>query len=362
MKDIQREVEEILKLAVEEGRELGIQAAAYCRGEWIVDAWAGTADRSTGKPVKADTLFPVFSVTKGVSATVLHILAEQGKLDYDMRVAELWPEFGCSGKDSITIRHVLNHTAGLPHFPPEAGLREAADWETMCGKLARLAPLSPPGQRVEYHAVTFGWLVGEIARRADGRPFPRLLEEEICRPLGIRDLYVGLPGELEGRVAVLEEPAAGKPPQDQRQLLAMPAWMWPPHELMNEPLLHRSCMPACSGIMSAKALAKHYAALLPRGIDGVRLLSPERVKLASAPLELEGSTLPVGLGYQLGLCGPAEERRLTVFGHEGYGGSIGFADPDRQLAVGITHNLFSSGKAAPAIIEAITRSIMSRSG
>ncbi|MDF2923657.1 MAG: class beta-lactamase-related serine hydrolase [Paenibacillaceae bacterium] len=358
MKEIQQTIETILNQAVEKGQELGIQVAAYHRGELVVDAWAGIADRCTGRAVDGATLFPVFSATKGVAATVIHILAEQGKLDYDMRIGEIWPEFGVNGKERATIRHALNHTAGIPQHPAETELEALADWDGMCSKIAELVPVSPPGERMEYHAVTFGWIIGEIAQRVDGRSFSRIMEEEICRPLGIRDMYIGLPEELEPRVAELEEPEA-RPPGDERQLLSMPAWVWPPHAIMNRPEARRVCLPSGTGIMSAKALARHYAALLPGGVEGVQLLSPARVKIATEPLRLGGaSPLPMGMGYQLGGSGTVMEPRLSVFGHEGYGGSIGFADPENRLAVGLTHNLFSPRKAASSILDAIKRELL----
>lgn len=351
MKDIQRHMQSFLDRMVEEGRERGVQLAVYYQGELVVDAWSGVADHRTGKPVEAATLFPVFSTTKGIAATVIHLLAERNKLDYDMKISEIWPEFGSAGKQDATIRHALNHTTGIPHMPEKVGLADVVDWNTMRDAVAQLVPQWPPGERMEYHAVTFGWIVGEIARRIDGRPFSQIMKEEICDPLGIEDMYVGIPDAVEPRVAILEEenfdktvvPGIGPQP--------IPPWLTPLHEWMNRPDSRRACIPASNGIMTARAVAKHYASLLPGGVDGVELLSPSRMKMATKPLVLpEQGKLPMGMGYFLGDKGSLMGSRMSIFGHAGYGGSVGFADPDNGLAVGFANNYYSNRAAGVAII------------
>lgn len=328
---------------VSEGKERGVQVAAYVDGQLIVNAWAGVADAATGRLVDERTLFPVFSTTKGMAATLIHLLAERGQLSYDKPISNIWPEFGAHGKERITVRQALNHSSGIPQMPCGVGHKELCDWDTMCAKIAGLEPLWPPGTRIEYHAMTYGWIVGEIARRVDGRPFPQLLDEEICRPLGLDTMFTGIPDEAEPRVAILEEPGAIVPTDDGKPQ-PVPVGIRPLYAWMNRGDARRACIPASNGIMNAHAIARHYAALLPGGVDGVELLPPDRVRLATEmqkPDHPESDDYPKcwGLGYQIGAV-DSIYGGLSAFGHQGYGGSIGFADPQLGLAVGFTKNLF----------------------
>lgn len=349
---IQQHMECLLKEMVDQGKERGAQLAVYYRGELIVNAWAGVADIHTGRAVARDTLFPVFSVTKGIAATVIHLLAERHKLDYDMKISEVWPEFRANSKDGCTIRHVLNHTSGIPQMPAGLDAGALTDWSKMTDEISKLAPLWPPGEHMEYHAITFGWIIGEFARRVEGRTFAEIVQEDICRPLGITDLYVGIPETVEPRVAVLEEPEVDCLNVDLNETSPIPSWIWPLSEWMNGSEARRACVPASNGIMSAHAIARHYAALIPGGVDGVELLPPARVKMATEQFRLkDGTNTGRSLGYHNGAVDPVLGSRPTVFGHGGYGGSIGFADPDNALAVGYTHNLLlNNASAREAII------------
>jgi CubicO group peptidase (beta-lactamase class C family) len=341
---------------VREGHERGIQLAAYLDGKLVVDAFAGVADPTTNRPVDGETLFPVFSVTKGIAATLMHLLVERGKVAYDTPIAKYWPEFAAHGKGGITVRHALNHTAGLPFMPMGIGYREICNWDAMCAAMARLEPVSPPGDQMAYHAVTYGWLVGEVMRRADGRLFARMLSDEICAPLGIRDLFVGIPDAVESRVAVLDEVfEPGKEPSlDDSKPRDVPGWMQPLHTMMNRPDSRRACIPASNGIMSARALARHYAALLPGGVDGVELLPASRVREATQlqkPRLRPDAEPPLrGLGYMVGTNISEFGASPTAFGHGGYGGALGFADPARRLAVGLTKNLYSAKGAQGRVL------------
>jgi CubicO group peptidase (beta-lactamase class C family) len=356
IKDVQNKIQKMLDKAVNEGWERGIQLAAYFEGKLVVDAWAGQADPEKNKVVQADTLFPVFSVTKGIAATVIHILAEQGKLNYDERISTYWPEFGANGKENITVRQALNHTAGLPNMPA-CKAADLGDWDRMCGKIAKLKPVWEPGTKFEYHAVTFGWLVGEVACRADGRSFSRIMEEEICRPLKIRDMYVGIPEKIESRVAVLADAGFNSDMPKPGEPAPVSAALWPLHEWMNKSAGRRACIPASNGIMSARAIARHYAALVPGGVDGIELLSPKRIKIATERQRLKDNTLfNRGLGYMLGgergsILGP----RSTAFGHGGYGSSTGFADSKYKFALGLTKNLFSKNAVHGQIVSEIRK-------
>ncbi|MFA6961540.1 MAG: serine hydrolase domain-containing protein [Opitutaceae bacterium] len=338
--DVQNEVQLLFDRLVDEDKERGLQAAVYYRGELVVDAWAGTADPARGVAVSADTLFPVFSCGKGITATIIHRLVERGVLAYEQTIASVWPEFAANGKATITVGQALNHTAGLQLVPLGLGYENLGDWAAVCAAIAAMAPAWTPGSQREYHAITFGWILGEAACRATGKAFDQLLEEEIRRPLGLKNMFMGISDEVESRVAVLEEigPEGEFPVVDYAQ--SIPNWVQPLWHFMNRGDVRRACLPASNGIMTARDLARHYAALCPGGVDGVELLPPSRMKEALAKgdmPEVEGWG-PRGLGYGLGEEGAVIGRRKTCFGHGGHGGSQGFADLDHGLAVAFVRN------------------------
>ncbi|HEY0257878.1 MAG TPA: serine hydrolase domain-containing protein [Candidatus Methylacidiphilales bacterium] len=351
---IQPAIQSLLNQLIAEDAERGLQVAVYLRGELVVNASAGIADPVTGRAVNNETLFPVFSTTKGIAATLVHLLVERGKIAYDTRIAEVWPEFAAHGKEGITLRQALNHTAGLPNMPLGIGHRDLCDWETMSRAIADLEPISAPGMEYAYHAITYSWIVGETARRVDGRSFPQLLREEVCVPLGLTEsLYVGIPDEAESRVAILEANAATAVnqtlPHDATPK-AIPDLVQPLHEWMNRPDARRACIPASTGIMTAQAIARHYAALLPGGVDGIELLPPERIRLATEPQwpgHHPAGSPPSGhfLGY-----GGGNHFSAPQFGHGGFGGSDGFAVPQLNLAFGFTRNRFVSDTTLPRIV------------
>jgi CubicO group peptidase (beta-lactamase class C family) len=355
---VQEKMQRLLDDLVRNGRERGLQLAAYLDGKLVVDAWAGVADVNTGRRVDGATLFPVFSTTKGLAATLIHLLVERCKLTYDTPIAAVWPEFAAQGKQSITVRHALSHTTGLACMPLGVGYAELVDWDAMCRAIARMRPVSSRGAQSVYHAVTYSWLVGEVAHRVDGRPFGQMLQEEICRPLGIGDdMFVGIPDEVEPRVAWLEEIfESGQPPVvDNTVPRDVPGWMLPLHAWMNQPQVRRACVPASNGIMTARALARHYASLLPGGVDGVALLPPARVREATQ-VQLQTDSLAentprhIALGYMILGAGKGPDTPATAFGHGGYGGSVGFADPQHRLAVGLTKNRYCKNGAQDEIL------------
>jgi CubicO group peptidase (beta-lactamase class C family) len=336
-------VQSLLDELVGSGEELGLQVAAYHQGRLVIDAWAGIADAQTGRKVDGDTLFTVFSTTKGTTCTAMHILAERGLLDYDNPVARYWPAFAARGKGRVTLRQVLAHTAGVPQMPEEATPEVLCDWERICAAIADLPPLWEPGTLTGYHGYTIGWILGEVLRRVDGRPIARFVQEEICAPLSLRNLFFGIPEEVEDRVAFLEDgplPEGGAEPMP---LLAkaIPEQLPAAASLYNRPDIRHACIPAGGGIMNARNLARHYASLAT-GVDGVRLLSPERVSLIAqeqtrALDQVIGLNVRKGLGYFLhGENGESISDSPDSFGHPGAGGSVGYADPTHGLAVGFT--------------------------
>jgi CubicO group peptidase (beta-lactamase class C family) len=353
-----RIVHEAVEAAIHDGGEIGVQVAAYVDGEPVVDVWGGLADETTGRMVDGDTLFPVFSVTKAVTATALHIQAERGLVDYDTPIARYWPEFGAQGKDKGTVRDALTHRIGLPQMPEGVTPELMCDWDWMVQRLAEMKPLFEPGTRSAYLAYTFGWILGEVVRRTDlnRRPFGRFVQEEICVPLGIGSLWLGIADAVEPRVAKLTNlprPAPGTPglPAEALIPIAIPPQVGVTQKVFGRADVRRACIPGAGGIMTARSTARFFAMLANGGeLHGVRLLSEERVRSFSMPRARRDEFDPVvwrvlnlGMGgFHLGgespPAPPVVGRNPHTICHPGAGGSIGWADPDARLAVAICHN------------------------
>lgn len=364
-------VQQIIEGLVTSGQEVGLQVAAYLDGELAVDAWAGVADPATGIPVTPDTLFTSWSTTKGFTATCLHILADRGRVEYDAPVAQYWPEFVANGKEGVTVRHALTHQAGIPQMPAGVTPEMMTDWDAMCTAIAAHAPLWQPGTKTGYHSLTFGWIIGEIIRRVDGRPIAQFAQEELCRPMGFEtDFYLGIPDAMASRVARLRQaPPAGAATAPSDLALQVSPPQVASAEVFNRPDIRRAAIPAAGGIMNARAIARHYAMLAGGGmVDGTRLLSEARIDIiralqTDAQDEVHGRRWRKGLGYFLG--GDVDQGGFIQmgssggeFGHPGAGGSIGFADPARRLSFGLTKNLMNGAvetdkTAAYLVAEAI---------
>jgi CubicO group peptidase (beta-lactamase class C family) len=345
-------VEAAIREAVASGREVGLQAAVVVGAELVFEAAAGIADRETSRPVTADTLFPVFSATKGITATAVHLQAERGYLDYDAPIAHYWPEFAAAGKAPATVRHALLHQVGIPQMPPGCTVEQMCDWGWMTAAIAGMAPLWVPGTRSGYHAYTFGWILGETVSRVDPerRPFGRFVEEELARPLGGVDLWLGIPDEVELRIArLVEGRAPAHVPADSLIGKAIPADLFTNQAVFGRPDVRRSCHPGAGGIANARGLARMYALLAAGGeIGGRRLLSKERVDEAAA-IQLDdfdavlGRRVTRGLGYWVaGASGGASTAPMgedpTSFGHPGAGGSIAWADRRRGAGIALLKN------------------------
>jgi CubicO group peptidase (beta-lactamase class C family) len=338
--DAQRRIETALERLIAAGQEIGLQVAAYVDGELVVDAWAGVADPETGRRVDGDTLFYLFSCGKGVTATAVHLLAERGVVAYDAPIAAYWPEFGVRGKEGITVRHALTHSAGVPHLPEGTTLGELCDWERMCELVAGLEPIWEPGTRSGYHPGVYGFLLGETVRRADGRRVDQVVREEIAGPLGVADsLAIGVAESMLPRMAWHVEAGAE---EEQKATADAPLETLAPVTQANYPGRQLACLPStCSG--TARGLARMYAALARGGeLDGVRIMSKERLGIATALAfdgddALSGHPVRRGLGYLLGRPG-APMGDVRVFGHDGLGETIGFADPRHRFAFALAKN------------------------
>jgi len=346
-------IQPVLDRLVAEGREIGIQVCAWQGENQIVDCWAGLADAASGRPVRADTLFNVFSVTKAVSATAVHIQAERGLIDYDAPVADYWPEFAAEGKGDVTVRHVLSHVSGVLRMPPDVTPELMTNWDWMCRRIGEMPGNYPAGSRSSYQSMTFGWLVGEIVRRTDPkrRPFGQFVREEIAEPLGATDLWLGIPDAAEPRVATLDAVSVYVAPDGNLMREATPTIVDLMPDTFERPYVRRACIPAVGGIFNARSEARFWAMLANGGqLNGVRLLSEDRVRSFAAPRPhfedadpvFFGMVVPIGwAGFWLGGAETppvSAPRNMGALCHPGMGGSIGWADLDSKLAVALCHN------------------------
>jgi CubicO group peptidase (beta-lactamase class C family) len=351
-------VEEAIARAIEQRSEIGIQVAAYLHGELVIDAWGGVADPNTGRPVDSDTLFNVFSVTKGVVATALHLQAERGLVDYDRPVCEYWPDYGANGKQVVTVRDALSHRTGTPQMPEGVTVETIGNWDAMAAGCAQQAPMFPVGSPA-YQSFSFGWVIGEIVRRTDPheRSFRDFVQQEICDPFDIPDLWIGVDPQVEPRIARLTNADAGHPVPEAGSTLerSMPNAIRLIPEVYEQSAMRQACVPGTGGIFTARSCARFWAILANGGeLDGKRLLSRARIDMACErrPGAMEpdpvyfGAIMPLSQGgYWLydgamPITCPVKSPRAIC--SPGVGGSLGWADPETGLAVAFCHNYMSN--------------------
>lgn len=333
----------------------GAQLCVYRHGKAVVNLWCGR-DRVNNRPYTGETVAVIFSAAKGLVSTCLHMLAERGQVDLDAPVARYWPEFAANGKEHIPVSFLLDHTSGLPWFPPDSGIQMLGlvDWQRCASALAAMKPLWAPGTGYQYHSATHGYLVGEIVRRVSGKSVGRFLADEIARPLGL-SLWIGLPLSEEGRVApIFNGNHAGGP------------FIW----FMNLREALMAEIPSGNGVSDARSLAKMYAALISE-VDGVRLLRRETMERIRTP-RTDALPLVPYPGFLRGLYAPAFAKELPPplkqrfslgyelpyasspmlgpgsFGQPGMGGRIGFAHPESGTAVAyVCNNTIWNAYAGP---------------
>ena len=363
---VQDRVQKALDEMVDSGVERGIQVAVYRQGKLVVDAVAGVADPESRRPVTSATPFYNYSICKAPASTLVHMLVERGLFGYDTRVAELWPEFAAHGKEKVTLRHVLTHTAGVPGIPLTTTVEDLCDWDKMCAGIADQELWWEPGTRIGYHAYTFGYIVGEVIRRATGKPISRVLAEEIAGPLGIgEEIYFGMPRSEQHRLARLEDaplpPGFEMPqmPPDLPMFKAAPMTLVPTADLGNRPDVLAADIPA-GGKASARAIARMYAAMLGE-VDGIRLVSARRLEEVmaspvSGPDEVFGHGVTTwALGYSVGIVGREPGTPPTAIGIGGSGGSFAFGDAATGIAFALTKNrLTMDFNAASEIAHIVT--------
>jgi CubicO group peptidase (beta-lactamase class C family) len=357
----------------------GVAVAVYHRGELVADLACGTRDRR-GSPFEPETLALSMSTGKGVMATLLHLMVDRGVIDLDVPVARYWPAFANNGKGAITVRQAASHRAGLYSIARIIdSADEMFDWDHMVQVVADMWPVHKPDTDFGYHAWTGGWIIGEVLQRVTGRKFPELVKEHLADPLGVDGLYMGLPESELPRVAeflipnvprrVLRGRPRGIRAQVRRTAFTTARWhsalgqfvdaMIPPGlgDVLGDPRWLTSVIPSGNGVFNARSLARLYAALsLGGSINGVRLMSAETLAEAAEdqnsaigrvipfPLRFKvGYMRPVSLGLRMSVHGrdvDVGRPNPHAFGHFGFGGSGGWADPERELGVAIVTNCF----------------------
>jgi CubicO group peptidase (beta-lactamase class C family) len=325
--------------------ELGASLAVYQGGALVVDLADGWADAAKTKPWTPDTLVNVWSATKGVTAIEVAALVYQGKLKYDARVADYWPEYAQHGKADTTVSHVLSHQAGLPGFAEPTPLNEFYKWEIVTERLARQEPLWPPGTKNSYHAMTYGFLAGELVRRASGKRVGQFLAEDVAGPLGA-DVFIGLPEKEEPRVSPLipsriqRDFDLAAAPREAVMAVTNPN-MAP--TLPNDRAWRAAEIPAGNGHASARGLAKLYGALANGGtLNGVTLMDDKTIAALAA---LQTDRVDVLLGapamWRNGMSGNVANMYGgddDTIGHSGWGGSFGCFNRRKNVGIGYVLN------------------------
>jgi CubicO group peptidase (beta-lactamase class C family) len=345
-------VQEVFK-ANWEGYEVGACCSVVHKGKKVVDLWGGFQDKAASRPWKADTLVNVYSTTKGLGSLAVAILAEEGRLNYGALVTDYWPEFGVEGKDRVTVAQLLSHQAGVCGVSEKIRIEDLYDWDKMVRLLAAQKPFWEPGRGSGYHAVTWGYLAGELIRRITGKTLGQYFHEKVAGPLGA-DFFIGLPDSEMNRVADMIGPnharVAQKSKDGSRQLTALyPVALQNPEIRPFQDVCsyawRKAELAAANGQANARGIARIYGALADGGeIDGVRIISRNGIEAATveevsahSPDLVLGRPRRFARGFALnteGQYGPNPK----AFGHSGAGGSLGFADPEARLGFGYAMN------------------------
>lgn len=359
---------DIFEKSFADGEEIGAAIAFCLDGKLVVDLWGGHRDQERSVPWTRDTLVNTYSTTKGMTALCAHQLVERGRLDLDAPVAKYWPEFAARGKQSIPVRWLLSHQAGLPAVRAPLHADAIFDFDAMAAALADQEPWWEPGTRHGYHALTFGFLVGELIRRVSGRSVGTFFRDNVAGPLGA-DFHIGFEAVHDPRVSDLfgslapPVPAQGGPripgplgdflrDMTDPTTMAGAAFNNPPSraERVNTRAWRAAEIPAANGHGTATALARVYGALARGGeLDGVRLLAPASIDQARSEQAfgpdavLGGLPMRFGLGFMLRQDFMPISPNAGAFGHPGAGGSIGMADPEAKVGFGYVMNQMKLG-------------------
>jgi CubicO group peptidase (beta-lactamase class C family) len=333
-------------LREDECREAGAALCVFQGERCVVDLWGGYADAARVHLWRKDTLLNVYSTTKGIVAACIATLVDRGDLHYEETVANLWPEFAENGKQHVTIAQILSHQAGLPAFEEPTSVADLYDWHARCAALARQKPRWKPGEKTAYHPITYGYLAGEIVRRVSGFSIGEFLQAELALPLQA-DFFIGLEPALDRRVAETLAPKnmidpSALPPIAETRLSVTNPLLHP--QLANTAEWRRAELPALNGHASAEGIARIYAMLANGGVlNRYRMLSSATIgRMTQVLSDRMDLTLGMPANWAAGMVlngtttffGP----NPRAYGHSGWGGSFGCADPDRQLAIGYVCN------------------------
>ncbi len=339
--------------------DLGAACALYVDGRKVVDIWAGVADARTGRTWDEDTSAVIFSCSKGLLAICVYVLVQKGLLDLDAPVARYWPEFARHGKDAIPVRWLLSHRAGLPALDRDLTRREVLAWDPVIRAIEAQSPLWAPGTAHSYHALTYGWLIGEVIRRVTGSLPGAFFRRELGNPLGLRT-WIGLPASGRESVAWMEPPLPDEDtpairainehlaqPVAMRSLTMGSAFGFPVEGgvvTFNDPEIQASQIPAANGISTARSLARLYAGCVSE-IGGPRILSrssvDDAIRVQSYGRQLFGppdSGQRWGTGFQLNSPPARPMLGDRSFGHDGAGGQLGFADDEHGVGFAYLSN------------------------
>ena len=345
-------VEELFNWQLESGTHPGAALAVYRHGLPVLDLSGGLADRESLTPVTKDTMFVLFSSTKAVTSACLHILWERGKFDWNDTVASHWPGFAQKGKENVTIKHVMTHESGFPDTPSHMTWDRWHDWDAAVQAMEQIPLDYKPGKVIAYHPRNFGWVVGELVHRIDGRPIDQFVREEITGPHEIEGFHLGIHPSMETRVAKLH----AMEDCDRTSQVT----------IYNRPEVHTAVLPAGGGIATARGLARFYAMMACSGtLDGVTTLTCETVAAVTA-LQSEGLDHSldryVKRSMGLSLADPRSaasgSEDIQTFGHAGSGTSIGWANRYSGLAFAYLTNGFRAESSNTPRLAAISQAVV----
>jgi CubicO group peptidase (beta-lactamase class C family) len=350
-------VREVMVSNLEAGHDVGCSVAVVLDGELVVDLWGGHLDEARTTPWQRDTIVTVFSATKVMTNLCALLLADRGEIGLDQPVARYWPEFAAAGKERVEVRHVLGHTAGLPGFTEPVSVDDMYDWERMTSLLAAQEPWWEPGTKLGYHALTQGYLVGEVVRRVTGRTLGRFFADEVAGPLGA-DFHIGVPPDVDPRVALVVPPPVPvadlhEPGSLGHQTIVNPPFT--PEETWTE-RWRRAEIPAGNGHGNARSMAVAQAAvscgagglLSDAGVDAIFEVQAE------GPDAVSGQPMRMGIGYaitsELLMVSPNPK---TCF-WAGAGGCVVINDVEARMTIAYTPNRMLSenefGRAAAVVL------------
>ncbi len=342
-----------------DGIEVGASFALAIAGRLVVDIWAGHADAARSKPWQGDTLINTYSTTKGMAAATVGVLADRGLIDYQAKVADYWPEFAAAGKQDVTVAQLLSHQAGVCGPRERVEMDEIYDWDGLCATLAAQWPFFEPGTANGYHAVVFGHIAGEVARRAwkastgETKSLGQLFAETVAGPIGAaNDYYIGLPEVEDHRVAEMipvggaEQLGTGLGGSKKRMSDALYCAMAHPPltaHIANDRAWRAAEVPGANGQGNGRGIAKVYGALANDGeFEGQRIISAQGItEMTREECFRKDQVIGVRMRWSRGfilnkaeLYGPNPD----AFGHSGWGGSFGFADTEAKLGMGYAMN------------------------